>query len=173
MNNHASLARTFLDDAGDLLDQSMVKIRNCLQQLSTEQIWWRHHPESNSVGNLVLHISGNLRQWAIAGVGGQTDTRDRDAEFAAAGGKTAEQLLEVVGDTVGEAKQLFQQIGADELLTKFVIQGFEVTGLHAISHTTTHFVGHTHQIIFLTRMQLGDRYRFAWSPDSDRDQVPI
>ncbi|MGI9517212.1 MAG: DUF1572 family protein [Pirellulaceae bacterium] len=173
MADNDSVAQTFLDDASDLLDQSVVKIRNCLEQLSDQQIWWRHHPESNSAGNLVLHICGNLRQWAIAGVGGEPEKRDRDSEFAATGGQSGSQLLALTEQTVSEARQVFQMLKADDLLREYVIQGFAVTGLHAISHTTTHFVGHTHQIIFLTRMQLGADYRFAWSPGSDRKQLPI
>ncbi len=173
MSVDESLTRAFLEDSADLLDQSVIKIRNCIEQLTSEQIWWRHHPQANSIGNLLLHICGNLRQWTVAGIAGQPDTRERSAEFSAHGGKSGSQLLELLEQTVAESKQSFKQLGPQELLRNYSIQGFEVSGLQAISHTTSHFAGHTHQIIFITRMQLGDAYRFAWSPDAGRDQVPL
>ena len=65
-----------------LVGEYLPKIERCLAELSTEQIWWRPNSESNSIGNLVLHMCGNARQWIVAGVGGVPDTRTRDAEFA-------------------------------------------------------------------------------------------
>src|SRR4029077_8434606 len=70
-------------DARRLLSQEYLpKIERCLERLTDEQIWWRPNEQSNSIGNLLLHLSGNARQWIVCGVGGATDARDRDAEFA-------------------------------------------------------------------------------------------
>lgn len=156
-----------------LLDESLNKVRHCLGQLSDEQIWQRPAPTMNSVGNLLLHISGNLRQWAICGVGQLPDARDRDGEFSATGGLSGEELIELVESTVRETAKLIGGLNAETLSEPRSIQEFDVTVLGALCHTVTHFVGHTHQIIQLTRLMLGDEYDFQWSPATPRGGVPI
>src|SRR5688572_27379551 len=77
------VGHTFISEARSLLlTDYLPKIEQCVALLSDDQIWWRANPESNSIGNLLLHLSGNVRQWIVVGLGGVTDTRDRDAEFA-------------------------------------------------------------------------------------------
>jgi len=173
MNQNEPVARLFLIDSADLLQQSMVKLKNCLVQLSPSQIGWLPHPAGNSIGNLVLHMCGNLKQWTAAGILGQVDARDRDREFASRSDWSSPDLLRHLGEHVEQARQFLESSNAETLRADYVIQGFKVNGLQAINHTTTHFVGHTHQIILLTRIQLGDRYRFAWSPEDGTDQLPI
>ena len=168
-----ALADEYRQQACDLLDQSMIKLKNCLRQLNDEQLWWRPSENLNSIGNLVLHMCGNLRQWSVAGLTDAEDTRDREAEFSTSGGMDAAALLELAQSTVEHAQQVFRSASDQQLVETLVIQGFTVTGLNAILHTATHFVGHTHQIILLTRIQLADAYQFAWTPDQGRDQLPI
>lgn len=156
-----------------LLSESLKKIRHCVEQLSDEQIWQRPAPTMNSVGNLLLHISGNLRQWALCGVGQLPDERDRDSEFSATGGLSGEELLDLVESTVRETAKLIEGQNAETLSEPRSIQGFNVTVLGALCHTVTHFVGHTHQVIQLTRLMLGDEYNFQWSPATPRGGVPI
>ena len=160
-------------EACHLLDQALKKIENCLDQLDDQQVWHRSTPQTNSIGNLLLHLEGNLRQWALAGIQGLPDHRNRDREFDPKNEPPGEQLWNQLKKTVHEAQETFHALELSDLLAKKTIQGFPVTVYEAISHTTTHFVGHSHQIIMLTRMQLGDRYQFQWSPDSDRGKVPI
>src|SRR3982751_380085 len=77
-----SIPRAFLKCAAEfLLHDYLPKIERCLEKLSDEQIWWRANEESNSIGNLILHLCGNARQWILSGIGAQTDNRNRDAEF--------------------------------------------------------------------------------------------
>lgn len=174
MNNTTDLLTTsILREAVHLLEQSCIKIRHCLNQLDDQQAWFRTHPSANSIGNLILHIAGNLNQWVTSGVGQKPDHRDREAEFAADQSLSQTELLKRMEQAVTQATAAIQSCDAAILLSSFEIQGFQVNGHEAISHTTTHFVGHTHQIIFITRMILGDRYQFQWSPDADRNQVPI
>lgn len=171
--NEDRLARLFLEESAEILDQASIKIRHCLGQLTTEQIGWRPYPDGNSIGNLILHICGNLRQWTLAGVGGQSDTRDRSNEFAYRDGFAANSLAQLLESTVSEAQSLIDRLTSSQLIERRTIQGFDVTVLQAIHHTTTHFVGHTHQIIYITRMILGDKYQMHWSPDDDRGKLPI
>src|SRR5436309_1717788 len=64
-----------------LSEDFLPKIERCLELLTDEQLWWRANPQSNSIGNLILHLSGNVRQWIVSGLGGAADSRDRDAAF--------------------------------------------------------------------------------------------
>ena len=82
-------------------------------------------------------------------------------------------LLELAQGTVDQAKEIFRSASDQQLVETRVIQAFTVSGLNAILHTSSHFVGHTHQIILLTRIQLADAYEFAWTPDQGREQLPI
>ena len=109
----------------------------------------------------------------IAGLTGAADARERDKEFAADVSASKKELLSLAHSTVNEAKTTIATIDEQQLMAIHEIQGFSVTGLKAIFHTTTHFVGHTHQIILLSRIQLGESYKFAWSPEQGRDQLPI
>ena len=163
----------FTSELESTLNESLKKIRNCVEQLSDDQLWLRPAPSMNSVGNLILHISGNLGQWAICGVSRTPDERDRDSEFSASGGMTGDELLSLVSDTVRETADSLEQLTASFLAEPRSIQGFDVTVLGALCHTVTHFVGHTHQIIQLTRLMLGDDYAFQWTPEAPRNDVPI
>ena len=165
--------QTFPQSASDTLIQAVKKVRHCLGQLSKEQIWWRPHPDLNSIGNLVLHIDGNLTQWGIVPFTQEPDLREREREFRDDVTIASEQLLLKLNKTVDHAIKIWNAADPTEFAKSIEIQGFKVSLLHAVMHTTCHFVGHTHQIIQLCRIQLGSAYRFHWSPDDDRESVPI
>lgn len=169
----ADLASTAIKEFCNLLDQSMIKIEHCVRQLNDQQIWYRPGNSLNSIGNLILHLRGNLRQWAVCGIGNQTDDRKREQEFTQTEIIPAAALMGGLRETVGQAKEVFQTMNSGELLEPRNIQGFEISVYEAMSHTTTHFVGHTHQIIYLTRLQIGDQYKFQWSPENERSNLPI
>lgn len=171
--NSKSTSHKFCELSVELLDQSMVKIRHCLEQLSGDQVWWRPQPSINSVGNLCLHLDGNLRQWGIVPFSEADDERDRESEFSSEAKIPAADLLLQLEKTVDESKQIWEGLSEEKLQQPVNIQGFDVTFMHAISHTSSHFVGHAHQIIMLTRIKLGDGYRFQWSPENGRDKLPI
>lgn len=171
--NSESVTIDFCVISADLLDQAMIKIQHCLAQLNEDQIWWRPKPELNSVGNLCLHICGNLRQWGIVPLSDQEDTRQREEEFCENIRTPKKDLLSSLDSVVMESKALWLNVDEAKLLERTEVQGFGVNFMHAISHTSTHFVGHTHQIISLTRLQLRDNYQFQWSCGSDRGKVPI
>lgn len=156
-----------------LLDESVMKLEHCLSQLSETEVWFRPESAVNSIGNLLLHQSGNLRQWIVCGVGGASDRRDRATEFAPDQSATKVELLTTVATVVREATHAIGAMTPDVATQSRCIQGFDVTGLGAVLHSVPHFVGHTHQVIYITRLQLGASYKFAWSPDSGRSGVPI
>ena len=156
-----------------LLNHSHSRIMHCVSQLDESGIWWKPADGLNSIGNLLLHLAGNLRQWAVAGILMQPDHRDREREFQADGSHSGEQLTAELRRVVDAAIRVISDIPNDLLTARRTIQGFDVTVLSALMHTVSHFVGHTHQIVLLTRMQLGDEYRYHWTLDEPRDKVPL
>jgi len=150
--------------AADELESALDRIKHCLRQLNDDQIWRRSQPSLNSIGNLILHLCGNLRQWIVSGVGGAVDIRNRPAEFAESGPISKETLLHSLEAVVEEAKRALSAVDTRQLATARTIQGFDVTGIAAIFNSIPHFRGHTQEIIHITRALLGDAYIFAWTP---------
>lgn len=167
------LAREFVQESIHLLQQSLHKIQHCLNQLNFDQLWWRPEPELNSIGNLILHLCGNLNQWAVCGITNTKDERQREQEFSPDADLSLDAIRAILDQTVEQAYETIESLSAATLLERRTIQGFSVTVMGAISHTVPHFVGHTHQIIYLTRLQKGTDYQFDWSPDSSQEGVPI
>ena len=135
-----------------LAEDFLPKIERCLGQLTDEQIWWRANEQSNSIGNLLLHLSGNVRQWIVCGLGDATDSRDRDSEFAQRTRIPRAELFERLKRTVNEAVATLARLDPDKLLEKHRIQGLEVSALEAVLHVVEHFSMHTGQIILLTKL---------------------
>jgi len=158
------LAAAVGTEAAKELTSALGRIKHCLSQLNDGQVWWRSQPSHNSIGNLILHLCGNLRQWVVAGLGSAADVRDRPAEFAEPGPIPKEELMGSLEAVVEEAKRVLTGVDARQLLATRRIQDFDVTGLAAIFDSVPHFRGHTQEIVHLTRLQLGDAYQFAWTP---------
>jgi len=146
------LGQAFLERAQfHLAEDFLPKIEACVNLLTDEQIWWRANEESNSVGNLLLHLSGNVRQWIVCGLGGANGVRDRDSEFAQREMIPRSELFTRLKQTVEEAVEVLKRLDSNALLEKRAIQGFEVSILEAILHVVEHFSMHTGQIILLTK----------------------
>ncbi len=135
-----------------LSEDFLPKIERCLERLTEEQIWWRPNEQSNSIGNLLLHLSGNARQWIVCGVGGATDARDRDAEFAQREVIAREDLHSLLKRTLADVDATLAQLDANQLLERRTIQGSNVSALEAILHVVEHFSMHTGQLILLTKL---------------------
>lgn len=149
-----SCAREFL------VGEYLPKIERCLERLSDEQIWWRPNEESNSIGNLVLHLCGNARQWIVSGVGGAADARVRDAEFAQRELIPAVELLTLLRTTVSDVAAVLENLPPETLLEQRTIQGSNVDTLEAIFHVTEHFSMHAGQIFLLTKLLTATDLRF-------------
>jgi hypothetical protein len=127
---------------------------------------WRPFAGANSIANVVTHLCGNVGQWVISGVGGAAVTRDRPAEFAQDLRATAGELIQKLEATVAEADRTIAAVTGETILAQRRIQGYEKTVLAAIFHAVTHFEGHAHQVVYVTRLRLGDRYVFKWTPST-------
>ncbi|HEX5229632.1 MAG TPA: DinB family protein [Bryobacteraceae bacterium] len=146
---------TFLQFSADKLEQLHSRIQDCLARLTPEQIWARHSESENAVGNLILHLSGNVRQWIGSGVAGLPDHRERDAEFDARGGKSTAELAELINRRVLDAVSIIRSVPPSRLNERITPQGHGVTVLEAIAHVVEHFSMHTGQVILLTKLLTG------------------
>jgi Protein of unknown function (DUF1572) len=160
------VSRSALEEANKLLGECTAKIGHCVNQLSDEQIWWRPAASLNSIGNLMLHLCGNLEQWIVSGIGGAADTRRRPAEFAERGPMPKSVLVDKLTRVVAAAQQTLARSNPAELARERTIQGFTTTGWGAIFHSVPHFNGHAQEVVCYTRMQLGDAYKFYWQPQT-------
>ena len=145
------LAANFLEYSCNKLDVMMKDLSTCVRKLTDEQVWERHGAHENAVGNLILHLCGNMRQWVMHGVGGAKDVRIRDAEFSANGGLTGPELIELFEKTVTEARGIVASLLAERLIERITPQGRDVSVLDAIYQVVGHVQQHGGQIILLTK----------------------
>jgi uncharacterized damage-inducible protein DinB len=145
---------------GKLVDQYWPRLRGCVESLSEEQVWWRPNENSNSVGNLVLHLSGNVRQWLITSFTAQKDARQRSTEFAEREHIPIPELLRRLESTIQEASALLERLTEEDLQRSFTVQGYSVTGLDAVYHVVEHFAMHYGQILYVTKLVRGEDLGF-------------
>ena len=135
-----------------LYDESLPRILKCLDLLTNEQIWWRPNESSNSVGNLVLHLCGNVNQWIYSGLGGFPDERVRQEEFDSREFIAREELKIALESTLETVRNVIEGVSVDEILRIRPVQTFEESGLSILIHVTEHFSYHTGQIAYITKM---------------------
>ena len=143
-----------------LLEQYWPRLCSCVEGLSDEQVWWRPNDASNSIGNVILHLNGNVRQWLVSSFRRSDDLRDRPAEFRERRLIPASALLENLGTTLKEASEVLASLSEADLLTTFEIQGYTVTGLHAAYQVVEHFGLHYGQIVYINKMLRGEDLGF-------------
>jgi uncharacterized damage-inducible protein DinB len=166
------VAKSVGEEAISELADGFRKIQHCLAQLNEDQVWHRPNQSMNSIGNLLLHLGGNVRQWLIAGIGGVEDRRDRPREFAERGPTATEELLQGLESTLNEAQLALSGVTPSELLRVRRIQGSEVTGTQAIFESVAHFRGHAQEIVHITRCLIGDDYKYDFVPQTPEEGAP-
>jgi uncharacterized damage-inducible protein DinB len=137
-----------------------TKIRRCLDVLPSDALWRREDEQSNSIGNLLLHLAGNVRQWIVSSVGGAPDSRHRQGEFEAHDGADVETLFAALRRALDDADAVIATLTPERLLERRAIQGRDVSVLEAVYHVVEHFALHTGQIILLTKRHAPGRIRF-------------
>jgi uncharacterized damage-inducible protein DinB len=137
-----------------------TKLRAAVEAMPSDAVWWRGNAASNSVGNLLLHLTGNVRQWIVGGIGGQDVTRDRAGEFAAESGGTADALLDDLDRALDDVDAVLARLTPDDLSSPRTIQGRETTAFEAIYHVVEHFSLHLGQIILVAKLHAPGAVRF-------------
>jgi hypothetical protein len=152
----SNVTELFLDfSRRKLLDQYWPRLRACVEPLSESQVWWRPNPASNSIGNLILHLNGNVRQWMVASFSHSEDARNRPAEFSDTGSIPAAALLDQLSGTMQEAAGVLSRLTEADLLARYEIQGYNVSGLEAVYQVVEHFGLHYGQILYIAKSLTG------------------
>ena len=138
----------------------LPKIQAALEVLPDPDVWWRPNPASNSIGNLMLHLAGNIRQWIVSGVGGAPDRRHRAGEFTAGGEVSRRDLLVTLTEAVLDADAVLARTDPASLGERRLVQGREVSILEAVYHAVEHFAMHTGQILYLAKLRSGSDLGF-------------
>lgn len=170
-NMETVIAHAFLANAHwRLVEDYHDRIKTCVNLLSDDDLWWRPNQSSNSVGNLILHLNGNVRQWIIHGIGGAEDTRQRNTEFDETGPVSRDELMSRLEATLIESGRIIKTYNPPHILANKRIQGFEETVLTAIFHVVEHFSYHLGQIAYITKLRKDtDLKFFDLNPDGYKD----
>ena len=162
------LSQTFLNESRRYLrDEYPANIDRALVALTDEQIWWRPNEDSNTIGNLILHLAGNVREWIVAGVGRMPNNRNRQQEFDERRKIPKHELLALLMSVLAEADEVLANLQGNELNETRQIQGSDTTVMNAIYHVVEHFSMHTGQIQWIAKSK-------AWSktnPDALRQSA--
>lgn len=146
------LAEAFLDEVKRrLYDDSMPRIEKCLSLLSDEEIWHRPNEETVSLGNLVLHLEGNVHQNVVHAFGGEPNLRDRPKEFSETGPIPAGELLDRLTATMDRAREALDAADPHSLLQQHTLQGYTETRLSILTHTVEHFSYHVGQMTWYVK----------------------
>lgn len=155
-----TVERLFVDESATTLRKLASRIEDCLAKLSDDQVWARAGENQNAIGNLALHLAGNVRQWIISNLGERPYERRRDEEFSARGGRSVAELAAHLKSTVEEAVEVIGSLDTAKLTREYTIQGYTGSGVSAVYHVVEHFAQHTGQIIFATKMLTGEDMGF-------------
>lgn len=150
----------FLENSVYRLDESTRMNKISLESIEESNIWQKPNDSSNSIGNQIIHICGNMTQYIIASLGGQSDLRNRDAEFSITDGFTGSELIQKLEDTVHQAKYVLNNCSKSQLLKRYMVQGFDLSGIGIVIHAVEHYSYHTGQIAFWTKLLINRNLGF-------------
>jgi uncharacterized damage-inducible protein DinB len=134
-----------------LFQQFWPRLKGCVESLTDEQLWWRPNDACNSVGNLLLHLNGNVRQWLVASFNRMEDSRNRPAEFNQREPVSASMLLDQLGATMQQASEVLTRLTPEDLAARYEIQGYQVSGLDAVYQVVEHFAMHYGQVLYIVK----------------------
>jgi uncharacterized damage-inducible protein DinB len=174
MDRAGELARAAVEECRRrIFDDDLPRLRKCLEALTDEEIWARPNANTVSVGNLVLHLAGNVRQWVCAGLGGAPDVRERSKEFSERGPVPRAELLRRLESSLADAAAVMARAGVEELLRRRPVQAFEETGIGILVHVAEHFSYHTGQIVYAVKSRKDVDLAFYRGVDLERKQGPV
>ncbi len=157
-------SRALPQEAHRLFGEYFGKIERCVGLLSPEHLWWRPNPQCTSVGNILLHLCGNLSQWVMAGLGGMPFERHRREEFAAVGGEDGLALVARLGEVVSTCRDVVSDLPDEKLAEVFTIQGITGTGFGVLLHAVEHMAYHTGQVVYIAKQLVGEQVDLEFYP---------
>ena len=147
-----ALRDEFIQQSISRLEENTPKIEKCLNELTEDEVWHRPNASSNSTGNIILHLCGNITQYVISCLGNTADTRERDKEFSSTRVLQKAELIDKLKTTVEAAIKIMRSLNNNDMLAKHTVQGYDLTTIGIIIHVVEHYSYHTGQIIFWTKL---------------------
>ena len=144
--------------------KAFERLSHSVRQLDNRQIWYRPSSSSNSVGVILQHLSGNLRQWVCSAIGGEVFQRNRPQEFKDSDLISQKDMLERINELDMKIQSILLQLTHESLLSPRRIQGFDETVMSALLAALTHLELHGGQVTFLVKLMLDKEYKTAWQP---------
>lgn len=156
-----SIGEAFVAQSREFLgNEYRIKLRRCVQALPDDALWWRANAQCNSVGNLLLHLAGNIRQHIVNGIGEKPDVRDRTAEFGTDGGADGATLLRELEEVLDQADAVLAALRPQDLEGVRTVAGARRTVLEIIYTTVQHAALHLGQIILMVKERAPGAIRF-------------
>lgn len=146
------LGTEFREQAIYRMEESRKRVLACLDLVPEERIWEQPNPALNSMGNLVLHLCGNITQYILTTLGGAADNRNRDAEFSTRGGKNRAELKTLFDVVLQQSIDCIAAVTDQELAMIKAVQVYDLSGIGIILHVAEHLSYHTGQIALLTKL---------------------
>jgi uncharacterized damage-inducible protein DinB len=151
-SGNTGILEAFIESSIHWMDESSLKISKCLEQIDETDVWRRPNKASNSIGNIMVHLCGNITQYILSALGEQEDKRERDLEFSISGGYTKGKLKDMLEKVILSAKEEISTASEKTLLKEYTVQGFNLTGIGIIMHVVEHYSYHTGQIAYWTKI---------------------
>lgn len=153
MQTRSDMDRVILDALNSRITKILPnQILACVEELSEEQLWWRANEQSNSVGNLVLHLSGSLRHYVSKTVGGIDYDRNRSAEFNEREHLRKEEVITIFKETISQVTQILDSFDTSHFLEPTPEPAYNPTVFNLLFNVSIHVATHTGQIVFVTKM---------------------
>ncbi len=150
-------------------EEGILRIKKCLKLLTYDQVWFKPNNNLNSVGNLCLHLIGNVNQWLISTLGNHPDHRIRESEFDPNNQFSIDELMERLSILAQNVEATMVKLSEKDLLKEYKVQCYNETGLSIIVHVIEHFSYHVGQITFYTKLILN--VDLGYYPDEDLSQI--
>ena len=152
--------KEFIQQSVYRITENTNRIIKCLKEIEETEIWQHPNENSNSIGNIILHLCGNIRQYAISSLGETEDVRVRDKEFSTKEGFNKNELSAKLKNTVDEAINIIENLDESRLIKLYSVQGFNLSGIGIVVHVTEHYSYHTGQIAFWIKILKNKDLRF-------------
>lgn len=147
-----TIENEFIKESISRLQENTPKIKKCFDELTEEEVWQRPNTSSNSIGNIIVHLCGNITQYILSSLGDVEDKRERDREFSIQSGLNKKELIDKLQSTVDHAAHVIEGIDSHDMLRIRSVQGYKLSAIGIIIHVVEHYSYHTGQIIFWTKL---------------------
>ncbi|HWG47531.1 MAG TPA: DinB family protein [Gemmataceae bacterium] len=149
--NMTELAQTALIEG---LEKLHNEVRSLAEPLSEQEFWRKPLDPGNSIGHLVLHLTGNLNHFVGAQLGGTGYVREREREFTETQLPAKAEALRGLDDAVATFRRVVSGLSAEQLAAPHPEARLGLV-MNALTHLIAHFALHRGQMSYIVRLVKG------------------